>query len=175
VPTTTATTSIPTADRPQVPDGYGVPRHTKGLLPWAHVEQRLTETKVYWIATIGPGGRPQIRPVDGLYVGGKVYVGGSPETRWVRNLEANPEATIHLDGVDDVVILEGVVESETPDQELAERLAAASNAKFPEYGMKPADYMGPGVRAFRARVAYAWKAFPKDVTRFRFEDATAVD
>jgi hypothetical protein len=45
---------------------------------------------------------------------------------------------------------------------------------FPEYGMKPSDYERGGVRAFRPRVAYAWKDFPKDVTRFRFE-ATAAD
>jgi general stress protein 26 len=169
--TTNTTLAAPTADRPRVPDGYGVPRHTKGLLAWSEVEQRLAEAKTYWIATVGPEGRPQARPVDGLYVDGRIYVGGSPETRWVRNLEANPEATLHLDGGYDVVILEGVVEAQTPDEELADRLAAASNAKYPEYGMKPSDYMGPGVRAFRPRVAYAWKAFPKDVTRFRFEEA----
>ena len=165
----------PTVDRPRIPKGYGIPKDTKGLLPWSHVEQRLTDAKVFWLATIGPGGRPYVRPVDGLYVDGLIYVGGSPETRWVRNLEANPEASINLDGGYDVVILEGTVESQAPDHELAERLAVASNEKYPEYGMKPSNYEGPGVRAFRARVAYAWKSFPKDVTRFRFEGVAQGD
>jgi nitroimidazol reductase NimA-like FMN-containing flavoprotein (pyridoxamine 5'-phosphate oxidase superfamily) len=159
----------PTVDRPRIPSGYGVPRDTKNLLPWSHVEQRLKDAKVFWIATIGPRGRPHVRPVDGLYLDGKIYVGGSPETRWVRNVSTNPEVSITLDGGYDVVIVEGVVETLTPDRELAERLAAASKAKYPEYGMKPGDYERPGVLAARPRVAYAWKAFPKDVTRFRFE------
>ena len=152
---------VPASDRPTVPTGYGVPKHTKGLLPWSHVEQRLSEAKVYWLATIGPTGRPHVRPVDGLFLDGRIYVGGSPDTRWVRNLEENPEASIHLDGGYDVVILEGVVESESPDDTAAARLAAASNAKYPEYGMTQSDYQRGGVRALRPRVAYAWKAFPR--------------
>ena len=159
----------PTADRPRMPSEYGVPKSRSGLLDWSHVERRLTEARVYWVATIAPGGRPHVRPLDGLYVEGRLYVGGSPETRWVRNLEGNPEASVNLDAAPDVVILEGVFERPRPDPGLAARLAAASNAKYPEYGMKPSDYEGPGVLAFRPRVAFAWAAFPKDVTRFRFE------
>jgi nitroimidazol reductase NimA-like FMN-containing flavoprotein (pyridoxamine 5'-phosphate oxidase superfamily) len=159
----------PRIDRPRIPRGYGVPRSAQGLLTWEHVEQRLTDAKVYWIATVADGERPRVRPVDGLYLEGAVYVGGSPETRWVRDIEANPNVSIHLDGGYDVVILEGVIRQERPDAELARRLAAASNAKYPEYGTKPSDYEGPGVRAVRPRLAFAWKAFPKDATRFRFE------
>jgi hypothetical protein len=41
--------------------------------------------------------------------------------------------TIHLHGVDDVVIVEGEAEVLTgADDALAERLARASNGKFPE-------------------------------------------
>jgi hypothetical protein len=169
---TTAPSPEPVVDRPRIPAAYGVPRNTKGLLPWSHVESRLTEAKVYWIATTAPNGRPRVRPVDGLYVDGAIFVGGSPETRWIRDIEANPHVAIHLDGVNDVVIVEGVLEhlENGASPELARRLAAASNAKFPEYGMKPSDYEGPGVRAMKPRVALAWKAFPKDVTRFTFPD-----
>jgi hypothetical protein len=162
----------PTADRPLIPKGYGVPRNANDLVPWSHVEKRLGEARVYWVATITPDCRPYVRPADGLYVDGRIFVGGSPETRWMQNLQANPEVSIHLDGVDDVAIVEGVVQTLTPDHAQAERLAAASNAKFPEYGMTVANYEGQPTVAVRPRRAYAWTAFPKDVTRFRFEDAT---
>jgi hypothetical protein len=167
---TTATRPLPTADRPTVPKEYGVPKHAKDLVPWSHVEERLTAATVYWVATSGPGGMPRVRPVDGIYVDGVLYVGGSPKTRWARDLEANPQVAVHLDDGYDAVILEGEARllAAGVDPETAERLAAASNAKYPQYGVTAADYSGPGPYAIRPRVAFAWTSFPKDVTRFRF-------
>ena len=169
------TTPSPTVDRPRMPRAYGVPSNTKGLMSWSRVESRLTEAKVYWVATAGPDGQPRVRPVDGIYVDGTIYVGGSPETRWTRDLRANPRVAVHLDDGHDVVILEGVAEllEQGVDPETAERLAAASNAKYPEYGVKASDYAGPGPYAIRPHVAFAWSSFPKDVTRFRFREAPA--
>ena len=166
-----------TADRPRIPRDYGVPSNTKGLLPWSRVAARLTEAKVYWVATAGPGGQPRVRPVDGIYVDGTIYVGGSLETRWARDLMANPRVAVHLDDGHDVVILEGEAEllEQGVDPATAERLAAASNAKYPEYGVKASDYAGPGPFAIRPRVAFAWSSFPKDVTRFRFGKGAAPD
>ena len=140
------------------------------MLEWSHVERRLTDARVYWLATSGPGGRPRVRPLDGLYVDGLIFLGGSPKTRWSRDLEENPQVAIHLDDGSDVVIVEGVAEllEAGVDPELAKRLAAASNAKYPEYGMTADSYNGPGPYAVRPRVAYGWKNFPRDVTRFRF-------
>lgn len=167
---TPATTPAPLAERPRMPAGYGVPTTTTGLLAWSHVERRLAEATVYWLATSGPGGRPRVRPVDGLYLDGTLYVGGSPETRWARDLEANSQVAIHLDDGSDVVILEGTAELlETGvGPELAVRLAALSNEKYPQYGVTPADYAGPGPYAIRPSVVFGWTSFPKDVTRFRF-------
>ena len=167
-PTTTNVTPI--ADRPRVPRGYGVPSTTEGLRPWAECEARLQAAKVYWLATIGPDGAPHVRPVDGLYVDGVLYVGGDPRTRWVRNIAANAPVSVHLDEGYDVVILEG--EAEILDgvaPETAERLAAASSEKYPEYGMTAENYSGPGPIAIRPRRGLGWKAFPKDVTRYRFD------
>jgi nitroimidazol reductase NimA-like FMN-containing flavoprotein (pyridoxamine 5'-phosphate oxidase superfamily) len=166
---TTERTPAPLASRPRIPRDYGVPRSTKGLLDWEHVAQRLADATVYWIATSGPGGMPRARPVDGLYVDDVLYVGGSPETGWVRDLTANPKVCVHLDDGWDVVILEGeVARLEGADPELARRLAAESNRKYPQYGMTEKDSAGPGTLAIRPARAYAWKAFPKDVTKFTF-------
>ena len=111
------------------------------------------------------------RPVDGLLVDGRLFFGGSPETRWVRNLEADPRVSLHLEDAWDVVILEGEVELlHGVAPELAERLAAASNAKYPQYGrMTAADYAGPGPFVLHPRTGLAWKSFPSDLTRYRWE------
>lgn len=168
----------PTVTRPRVPADYGVPANEEGLLAWASVDDRLRDSRVFWVATAGPDGRPRVRPVDGLWVDGRLFVGGSPETRWVRDLAANPRVAIHLDGVDRVAILDGEAEAldEGVDPELAVRLAAESNRKFPEYGMKPEDYVGrPAGFAIRPRTALAWERFPADVTKFRFDGAPPAD
>ncbi len=167
MPTTAEQT--PTADRPVMPNEYGVPTSTEGLLGWTEVEPRLAAARVYWVATAGPGGKARVRPVDGLYLDGTLYFGGSPETRWVRDIAGNPHVSVHLDGASDVVILEGEARVlQSIDRQTAERLAAMSNAKYPDYNMKPDDYAGPGPIAFRPSVGFAWTSFPKDVTRFRF-------
>ena len=99
----------PTVDRPAIPAEYGVTKATE-FVDWNHVEDRLAADRVYWIATVGDGGRPRVRPIDGLYLDGAIYVGGSPETRWVQEVGTNPHVSIHLDGVDDVVIVDGEAE-----------------------------------------------------------------
>ena len=160
----------PRVDRPEIPAEYGIARAT-GHVEWRHVEERLDAARVYWIATVGPGGRPRVRPIDGMFVDGVIYVGGSPETRWVQDLAGNPHVSIHLDTLEgDVVIVDGDAEVLRSNSDaFAERMAAASNAKYPEYGMKPAQFKGPGPIAIRPRKVIAWTDFMKDPTRFRFD------
>jgi hypothetical protein len=163
------TTRQPRVDRPEIPAEYGVKR-AKGYVDWEHVERRLEESRVYWVVTAGSGGRPHVRPVDGLCVDGVIYIGGSPKTRWVQDLFENQQVTIHLDGVDDVVIVEGEAELlQGVADELAQRLADASNAKF-GYGQTADSYReGPGPFAIRPRKVIAWTDFMSNPTRFRFE------
>jgi nitroimidazol reductase NimA-like FMN-containing flavoprotein (pyridoxamine 5'-phosphate oxidase superfamily) len=160
----------PRVDRPEIPAEYGIARATAHV-DWSHVEERLGAARVYWIATVGAGGRPRVRPVDGMYVDGVIYVGGSPETRWVRDVAANPQVSVHLDTLEgDVVIVEGDAEVlQRNSDPFAERLAAASRAKYPEYGMTAAQFKGPGPIAIRPRKVVAWTNFMKDPTRFRFD------
>ena len=160
---------IPRVDRPAIPKEYGASK-AKAFVEWSHVEERLAADRVYWIATVGRGGKPRIRPIDGIYVDGAIYVGGSPKTRWVQEVAVHPHVSVHLDGADDVVIIDGEAETLTGiETDLAERLAAASNAKYPEYGMTPAFYMSNGAIAIRLRKVIAWTDFTKNPTRFRFD------
>jgi hypothetical protein len=160
----------PTADRPRIPAEYGIPTSTKGLLDWAHADERLRAATAYWVATSGPDGTPHVRPLDGIWHAGVLYVGGSQETRWARDIAVNPRVSVHLDGAADVVILEGEAEllEHGVGPDLAVTLAELSNGKYPQYGMTPESYAGPGPFAIRPRVAFGWTNFPKDVTRFRF-------
>ena len=132
----------PRVDRPAIPAEYGVTKASR-FVDWAHIEERFAADRVYWIATVGRDGRPRVRPIDGVYVDGAIYVGGSPETRWVRELADNPHVNV--------------------------RLAEASNAKFPEYRMTAAVYRSRGAIAIRPRKVISWTDITADPTRFRFE------
>ena len=159
----------PRIDRPAIPAEYGITK-AKRHVEWSHIEERLAGDRVYWIATVGSGGRPRIRPIDGLYLDGVIWVGGSHETRWVRELADNPHVAVHLDGIDDVVIVDGVAETlTTVDDETAERLVSASNAKFPEYGMQASFYVSNGAIAIRPRKVISWTDISSDPTRFTFD------
>jgi general stress protein 26 len=158
------------ATRPRLPDEYGVPRETDGVLPWEFVDDRMRDARIYWIATVGPGGVPHARPVDGVWVEGALCFGGSPKTRWVRNLQDNARLSAHLPGDDEVVILEGTAELVTDaDHPLASPFTEATRAKYPQY------FSGDDVPPFRPfwmlrpKTVYAWSlsGFPGDVTVWR--------
>ena len=161
----TTSSSPKRVDRPAIPAEYGVKR-AKEWVDWSHVEERLAADRVYWVATVGPSGRPRVRPVDGLYVDRRLWIGGSPKTRWVQDIAANPNVSVHLGSTDDVIIVEGRAEMlRGIDPETAERLASASAAKF-GYGMAAEDYQR-GAIAVRPRKVIAWTDFMKNPTRFR--------
>ena len=100
-----------TTRRATFPPDYGN-RGGEGddTVAWAAIEAKLETAPNYWLTTIGPNGRPHDRPVDGVWVDGALVFGGSPDTRWVRNLQANPAVSVHRPSGDDVVILEGEIE-----------------------------------------------------------------
>src|SRR4051794_13665911 len=92
-------TSAPTPDRarPTMPEGYGLPETTDGLLSWPTVRQRLVESKHYWLATVRPDGTPHSVPRWGVWVDDRFYYDGAPTTRHVRNLQYNPACTLTLE------------------------------------------------------------------------------
>ncbi|HEV8383959.1 MAG TPA: pyridoxamine 5'-phosphate oxidase family protein, partial [Candidatus Acidoferrales bacterium] len=141
--------------------GYGIPKNIKGVLPWSFVQERVSKAQNYWICTSSRDARPHAVPTWGVWVDGAVCFGGSPETRWARNLAANPAVAVHLESGSEVVILEGTVERVTDAKDpLATRVADAYEAK---YKMRHP----PPFWVLRPSVVFAWSKFPKDATRWK--------
>jgi hypothetical protein len=162
--------SEPRADRPHVP-GYGIPRSTKGILPWSWADERLERATIYWLATAGASGAPHLIPIWGAWVDGRWYVEGGP-TRWQRNLRENSQLAIHIESPSgEVVIVEGpAVEILAPEPALADRILAGYAKYKPDYEADAANWAQGGLWELRPLKAFAWTTFPKDMTRYRFDE-----
>ena len=159
----------PPFERPTTPGpGYGVPRRGGTFIPWDHVIERLSSASAYWLATVTPATRPAVVPIWGVVVEDDLYLEiGSPETAKSRNLEHNREVDVHLDGVDDVVIVRGTAEPVVPGPILGAAVAKAMNAKYPDYKPGPLDWDKGGLIQIVPRTILAWKDMPT-ATRWRF-------
>lgn len=163
----------PTPDRPDFPEGYGLPETAEGQLTWGQVETRLRESQHYWIGSVRPDGRPHAVPRWGVWLEGRFWYDGAPTTRHTRNVEANPAVTLTLESGTEVVIVEGESHATRAEPEgLGARLAEAFG-KYAEAGYSPtADSWsgedGGGLRVISPRRVLAWFAFPQDCTRFTF-------
>lgn len=170
-----STAAEPKRDRPEMPDGYGVPEDDATLLPWSWVVERLENARNYWFSTTRPDGRPHAMPAWAVWLDGVLYFEGSPETRRARNVATNPAIAIHLENGDQVVILEGQAHAAgKPERALAERLAAAFTAKYAashDYRPAPDQWDNGGLWTVRPRLVLAWSDFPKTVTRWRFPES----
>ncbi len=153
----------PRAEQLDLPPEYGSPSR---LLDWDVVRRRLEQAPHYWLATVRPDGRPHVVPLDGLWLDGRWYFGGSAHAVKHRNLLANAHATIHLDDAQSAVIVEGMCEWARPDAATARRLAQASKAKY-GYGPPPEAYLD-GVWRLRPVRILAWTDLTGDATRFVF-------
>ncbi len=166
--------SIPKNDRPLMPEGYGVPESTDGLLAWSDVEGRLRTSLHYWMATTRPDGRPHVVPRWGVWLDGRFWYDGSPATLHARNVAKNSACTLHLENGWEAVILDGTSRpAEPPGLEFGKELAAGFAVKYSDRGYAPeADaWEGPdagGLMVFTVAKALAWFDFPNDVSRFQF-------
>jgi hypothetical protein len=163
----------PERSRAVMPKDYGVPATDEGMLDWSWAVERLEKALNYWFSTTRPDGRPHAMPAWAVWLDGALYFDGSPETRRGRNLAENPAISIHLESGDEVVILEGEAHLVgKPDRAFAERLSAASSAKYgPKYEPTPDTWDQGGLYVMRPRVAFGWSEFPTNVTRWRFPSA----
>ena len=108
------------------------------FIEWSHVIDRLRAAEGYWIGTVTPGNRPHVVPIWGCFVGDDLYLEtGAPDTIKNRNLASNQNVFVHLDDVNDVVIIRGMAVEIRPDPELGEGLAAAMGGKYKDYDPTP--------------------------------------
>jgi hypothetical protein len=111
--------SKPKASRPHMP-GYGLPKGTKGLLPWSWAQQRLEKSHNYWITTAKPDGSPHTMIVWGLWLDGAFLFSTGRQSRKARNLERNQHCVICTEQANRAVIVEGIAEEvPTVDQRRA--------------------------------------------------------
>ena len=101
--------SRPKPSRPQMP-GYGLPKGTKGLLPWTWAEQRLQKSHNYWITTVKPDGSPHTMVVWGLWQDGRFLFSTGCKSRKARNLEKNQNCVVCTELANEAVIVEGIAE-----------------------------------------------------------------
>jgi hypothetical protein len=111
--------------------GYGIsgPEDGTGLLPWSWAVERLTASHDYWLATVWPGGRPHMTPVWGVWRDDGIWFSASNGSRKVRNLAADPLATMATDNPLEPVIVEGEVDRIVDAAAIAE-FTAEANAKY---------------------------------------------
>jgi PPOX class probable F420-dependent enzyme len=120
----------PRTSRPYMP-GYGVqdPDEGSGLLPWAWAEERLNESRNYWVTSVWPDGRPHLMPVWGVWDGDAFWFSSSNRSRKARNLGADPRCMVSTEDASEPVVIEGQAEIVRERDEIA-RVADMMNTKY---------------------------------------------
>jgi hypothetical protein len=156
--------------RPIFPRGY-VDKPVS-FVTWDWVAAQLTESKNYWLCSVRPNGQPHVVPRWAVYVDGKIYYDGSPDTRHARNLESNPDISVHLESGSQAIILEGISgPAGKPSPELGKELSEAYKKKYKDFGYvpKPNQWDKGGLFVFTPRQCIAWTNFIQDPTKFIFD------
>jgi hypothetical protein len=156
--------------RPQFPKGYV--DQPVSYLTWDWVAAQLAESKNYWLCSVRPNATPHVVPRWGVFIEGKLYYDGSPETRHARNLESNPYVTVHLEDGMQAIILEGMSQpASKPSPELSKKLSQEYKRKYKDlgYAPEPNSWEEGGLYVFTPRQCIAWSKFNEDPTKFIFE------
>jgi hypothetical protein len=155
-----------------MPAGYGVEQADE-YVAWDAIESWLRASRHYWLATTRADGSPHVVPRWGVWLEGRFWYDGSPDTLHVRNLERDPRCVLHLESGERATIVEGASHRTAPiEDELGERLASEFAAKYgPDYTPAPdawSDEIAGGMRTIAPVKVLAWTQFPKDLTRYIF-------
>ncbi len=150
-------------DRPQMPQGYGVGDPQYGFEPieWSWVANQMSEARNYWVATTRTSGHPHVVPVWGVWLCDLFHFFTDSDSLKARNIRRDPRAAVHLESGDQVVILEGELESMPATAEIVSAYAAKYDTSL---GDSPGD-----VFTLNAAKVLAWTEsdFPKTATRWQ--------
>ncbi len=139
----------------------------------ARAMARFRASMNYWLATTMPDGGPHAAPIWGVWLDGAFWFGTAGQK--ARNLAHRPEAVVHLDSGDDVVMLRGQVEP-VAGRAAIEPVADAFREKYVDGGSTEPYEMtndvgedGPVYR-LTPEVGWAWLegAFNEANTRWEF-------
>lgn len=88
---------------------YGVPADPAGTLPWTWAQQRLVDSKNYWVVTASAAARPHAMPVWGVWLPEveRFWFSCSPNARKARNIAENPQCVVAVDDTVECVSVEG--------------------------------------------------------------------
>lgn len=146
---------------------------TEEMLTWSFVESRMHSAQNYWIVSAAPNGRPHAVPVWGAWLDDVFYFVGAG--RKIRNLRANPQAVVHLESADEVVIIEGSFEEiKRRDEAFLQRLDDDFVRKYETY--RPSENLDNagsstnvpvGLFAIFPKTVLAWSGFARNATRWR--------
>ncbi len=147
--------------------------YDSALLSWDYVDRRMRDSLNYWIASAGGDGRPHAVPVWGAWLEDVFYFVGTG--RKIRNLRANPQAVVHLESGDDVVLIEGRFEEiRRPSRELLQNVDEAFVRKYKTYrpsehldGQSKSSFPPEGLFAVFPHLVIAWSGMASDATRWR--------
>jgi hypothetical protein len=149
-------------DRPQMPAGYGVGDPQYGFEPiqWTWVVERMTSARNYWIATTRADGSPHVSPVWGVWHDDTFHFFTDEDSLKARNIRCDLRAVVHLESGDEVVIMEGALESSVA----APDIISAYESK---YGISLGDEPG-GLYRLELSKVLAWleSDFPRTATRW---------
>ena len=162
-----------TGERSRPNLGLDAAAFTEEMLSWEFVDSRMRAALNYWIGSAGTDGRPHAVPVWGAWLDDVFYfVGGG---RKIRNLRANPQAVVHLENADEVVVIEGRFEEiSRRDRAFLERLDEDFVRKYTTY--RPSEQLDnpdkssnapEGLFAVYPGLVMAWSGFAHNATRWR--------
>jgi len=160
----------PKVSRPTFPKGYV--DHPVAYVEWDWVASQLRDSQHYWLCSVRPDGRPHVVPRWAVYLEGKIYYDGSPETRHAQNTEINPNVAVHLESGDQVIILDGrTAPAGKPTPELDTKLVQEYRRKYAPVGYSPEPHQwdNGGLYVFTPQQCIAWTKFNEDPTKFIFE------
>jgi hypothetical protein len=140
-------------------------------LSWPEIAARLAAARNYWLCTTTPSGAPHAAPVWGVVTGQSLYLYSERRTVKARNLAADSRLLVHLESVEDVLIVRGTAEDlGTPAQvpDVVAALAAKYTGEDDRQYLPDADPDFDVVYAVRAQSAIMWRLADYEASQRRW-------